>query len=634
MAILDKATTFILAVAELVWEWMKRNPAPIIGVLSALTVFYSILLVSVLKVRGRAAEYVRSSIQGDVTIDEIRVSPGLRIELIGVSAVSKDSSLSIPDISIKKAELAADIPSLLLGRVVLREVSIDSPEITIYRDEKGAYNAGAWLKALEECDRAAFKSSFPARVSVRGAVVKMEPPPGAAWFEPLRLAGMNGVMLKTTDGMLALDMKADVIGSPSFLSGIFTPCSKEIGMDVSYSSDAFNFSNLRDTLENSLFEGPGAAKLPGGSGKLVLAARGFPTQPQLEGKASLKDFDMSFSYTKGIMRVTELKAGVGVERATASGTIDFNSSDMPFIMSVSIENMRLQRLLRDMSGFIYSPAGLLNGEAMISGGLKNFSLNIESGKAHVTDGTLKLPSPDLFSTDERRTRPTSIPFKSLTADIGGGRGELRLKNILIEANDFSATGEAAIGGFSFGSLFTPGAPWSLKVSAKIPDSEKFAAFFPSFRSRISGSAILELNARGSFNRAGAASGSGSLSIRNGSFSNPYAGRRGVPYQTVDFDSFQSSFELTDNFVKVKSASLTGNGISVDVSGTIGLNGMLNLAGFARMAPESARNFVGIAPFVFIEDFGSLATFSSGFTVKGELWNPQHVWQRPAATRWH
>jgi len=72
------------------------------------------------------------------------------------------------------------------------------------------------------------------------------------------------------------------------------------------------------------------------------------------------------------MRVTELKAGVGVERATASGTIDFNSPDMPFIMSVSIENVSLQRLLRDMSGFIYSPAGLLNGEAMISGGLKNF----------------------------------------------------------------------------------------------------------------------------------------------------------------------------------------------------------------------------------------------------------------------
>jgi hypothetical protein len=634
MAFLDRATNFILAVAELIWEWMKRNPAPIIGVLSALTVFYSILLVSVLKVRGRAAEYARSSIQGDVKIEDIRVSPGLRIELIGVSAVSKDSSLSIPDIFIKKAELAADIPSLLLGRVLLREISIDSPEITVYRDEKGGYNVGAWLKALEVCDRAAFKSSFPARVSIRDAVIKLEPPPGASWFEPLRLAGMDGVVLKTTDNMLALNMKADVMGSPSALSGVFSPCSSEIGMDISYSSDAFNFSNLRDTLESSLFEGEGAAKLPGGSGKFVVSARGFPTRPQIEGKASLKDFDMSFSYTKGIMRVTELKAGVGVERATASGTIDFNSPDMPFIMSVSIENVRLQRLLRDMSGFMYSPAGLLNGEAMISGGLKKFSLNIESGKAHVTDGTLKLPSPDLFSTDDRRTRPTSIPFKSLTADIAGGRGELRLKNISIEANDFTATGEASIGGFSFDGLFTPGAPWMLNVSAKVPDAEKFAAFFPSFRSRVSGSAELQLSARGSFNRSGDASGSGSLAIRNGSFSNPYAGRRGVPYQTVNFDLFQSSFELSGNILRVKNASLTGNGISVDVSGTIGLDGRLNLAGFARMAPESARDFVGIAPFVFIEDFGSLAMFSSGFTVKGELWKPEHSWQRPTATRWH
>lgn len=608
-----------------------RPHAPIIlTALAVVAVFYAVLLVSAFRIRSTAVSYLKQAVGGEVAVGRVNVTPTLRIVIRDVKISSPESRLKIPDFTVGKLTIAADIPSLLRGAVKLREVRLDGVVVTIYKEPDGPYNLSRWIGRMSDCDAASVRAAMPDRVTVRGARVMMEPPPGADWVDTLEIARLDGAAGRTPENNIGVDLTATVFDSPVKIEGGMTPCSPEDFLFTG-KSDEFNFSGLRDTVEQVFFESRRPFKLPGGTGRLSIGLAGAVDSPSVQGSVSLRDFDGSFSLSNRTLSLTNFRAGTSAEKISGTGTVDILKAELPFSVTIYMEALNLQRILRDVTGFEYAPRGLLSGYAKLTGQLSDFKAEWSNGNITITDGVLILPDPGLGRS--KAGERVEIPITSLTAQLATINGRLGLLNVSIVSDTFKARGSGALGGIHGLDFFAPGATYELDLNFSVDSAAGAAAFFPSLHGLVGGELEGSISLRGAFKRAGDLSGGGVIRLRKGFISNPLSGSYGVPYETVDFELAEAKYEIGRDSMRIVSSSVSGNGLFIDAAGEIAYDGTLNISGGAELSADWASRFAGIGQYINVVDLNSMTMYRAKFTLRGPMRSPEQKWEQPQVTRW-
>ena len=612
-------------------KWLAGHPLVLIVPALVLVTAYSTLWVMTSRIRSQSVSYLAGALKSEIVVKNIKVTPDLRIILEEVVSTSLDSGLKLPDLKVKKALLAADVPSLLAGRVKLREVFLQGAELTVYQEPDGTYNIARWLSRAAECDPATVLKSFPGRINLRGSRVVMEPPPGASWHETRELAALDGVLGLTKDGKIGADLTATILDSPVTIKGGMDACNPD-SLKVKGLSDSFNFSALR-TAVNELTAEESPARLPGGAGRLSFGMEGDIFSPYLVGKVSLKDFDAAFTYSDGILRISDFSAGLGPENFSGSGSVDFNAEGAPFNFTLLAGGVDLRRSLRRLGDFGYLPEGTLSGSIRMSGLFSSGKTIVDSGSIKIKDGSIELPDPGFSPQAPAESRPVSIPFSELSATLSSSNGKLRLSDIALAADNWSAGGTVSLGDAVLSGSGLEGLPFSADLKVESGDLPALVSYFPSLSGKIAGALIAQIRIAGTIGGAGGLEGGGRVNILKGFVVNPYSSAIENSFKTLDFDRADVVFSFSPDSLSITEADITGDGMDLEAAGTVGRGGVLDLRVKATLSPERARDFSGLADFVAGKDMFTLSTYTARGGIAGDLRTPVVSWREPSVTRW-
>ncbi|MFA6450578.1 MAG: hypothetical protein WCX65_13985, partial [bacterium] len=365
------------------WQWTRQHPALALTVAGIILVLYMTILVSTIRVRHSVADYLVEATGGDLHYKKIKVSPTLKIVLEEVSLKARNSALDLPDMTAKRVLARADLISMLGGRMKIIEVSLDQPVVSIYKGPDGSYNLSRWINRLGVCENKNAGAAVPNRVYLREGRIMMEPPPGASWFRAIEIARIDGYFGRTPENNVGVRFRADAFQSSINISGGFVPC---VPNDFKFDgvSDDFNFSEFRDFIAKLFEKSIPTDHIPGGTGHLQFSVEGSYDAPVINGQVSLRDFDATFSAAQQTLRLTDIRAGIGTEKITGEGMLDFSKQLIPFKFDVSLKNIKLERLLRKSFGFRTVPEGSLSGHVKMRGQLKDFRVRCDSGDISIT----------------------------------------------------------------------------------------------------------------------------------------------------------------------------------------------------------------------------------------------------------
>jgi len=614
------------------FKFIKKHWLVFACLFFAVCLCYGFLVFSIIKIKKSVVAHLEKTISCRIKVEKIDVTPGLRFQLQGVVLTDIESELKMPFMKLESIVIAADIPSLIKGDIKLTEITLSGPSITIYQEPDGKYNISNWLSGSIDCAPDSFLDNLPYRVNVKDAVVNIEPPAGASWYDTFRAGVFSGYLGRTQDNNIGIHFDLYSFGSSVEIKGGMVPCDRE-GFQLTAYSPEFDFSNLREKLGELLIDRNASESLPGGTGVMHVSMEGNVTEPYVSGSVSLRNFDATFSYNDLKLIVTEVRAGMGTERIKGSGSVDFSEGSYPFEMSFVLEDIDVQRVFRNIAGFSYAPDGLLSGYANMSGTLKNFSSSWDRGNFRITDGAIKFPSLDLRYKRKKRFGSVSIPFESLSARIATRDNRLNIIDIKMKSRYFDLKGAGSLSGFNGFELFDPGVSYSFDLDMKAFSAAELFSYFPSLKGRIGGELSSKLRLWGEINRAGYFGGNGTIKLKDGFYTNPYSGNGGLPLQIVYFDVSDYEIELGTESLHIKKSNMTGNGIDMQITGDITYDGMMNINGIARLSSEWASQFYGLLGYVSAGDIYSLTNYKSDFSVRGTIWEPVHKWEKPKVTRW-
>lgn len=616
------------------YDWLRRHPIPFIVIFLVIGSFYGLLWLLTHRIQDEAVSFIRESLKCDLRARRIAVTPGLRIELEDVRITSPASTLKLPDLTVDNVLLAADVPSLIAGKVKLREVVLDNPTLTIYEEPDGSYNISYWLDRAAACEVSDSIDSFPARIAVNKGRVLMEPPPGVAWTEALELAAADGVMGLTPDLEIGAELDLASFGSRVSLKGTLAPCVED-GFHFKGQSENFDFTTLGDIVKDMFFRRRREElEFPGGVGRLSFVVEGSYDQPIVSGDVSTRDADAKFSLVGRTMSITDIRAGAGTERLTGSGKVDFSDEAIPYNFSFVLTDLSMQRLFRGALGFKYAPEGMISGYAKVSGNLTGGRPEVDSGNITIEHVKLKAPAPALGGAGRIKGAIVEIPVESIKARLRTQKDRLRLSGIQIKAERWTASGWAEVGGWLPAGGFSSSNDYSMGLSIHAADASYLASYFPSLRNNISGMLDSEIKLYGSFGDAGITGGEGSIKIRSGYVTNPYGGGRvNYSHQTLDFDIAEVNLEFSRHNLRVAGAEVSGNGFDVTANGSVGYDGKLQIVARGRLAPERAREFAGLEQYIPDSDTSSMSSYDARCDITGSIREPRATWHRPKVTRW-
>jgi len=615
--------------ARQAWFWAKLHPMPVIAALSVFVFFYAALLISTMRIRHGVADYLKEATGGDFEYKGIHVTPTFRIVLEEAQLTAKNSVLSLPDFTAKRVVVGADVLSLLGGRMRLIEIKLDEPVVRIYKGPDGRYNMSRWIGKAGVCDAKSVGPAVPNRVTVREGRVLMEPPPGATWFEAIEVARVDGFFGRTPENNIGVKFRANIFQSDVNISGGLVPCDPD-DFEFSGFSENFSFSGLREFAEKVFDESVVTDRMPGGTGSLRFSLGGSYDNPVFQGDVSLRDFDTSFSIGGNMLRLSNFRAGIGDEKLSGSGMFDFSKQDIPFKLTLAMKNMNVERLFRKEFGFRNAPEGSLSGNARLRGRLKDFQVEWEDGEITISDGILKIPPP---GAGEKSANPVVIPFKTLSSKLAGSEGSLSFINISLDSDVVKAAGSATIGGISGFEIFSPGVSYALRLDFSAEDAASFAELFPSLHDRLGGSMEGNIGIEGTYKRVRDFKGDGRITIKKGFVGNPYTDQGTSLPENIEFELAKAEFSLGDDALRLSNATISGNGIFIEIHGDIGYDGDLNLAGKAQLTFDWGARFYGLVQYMRAGELDQGTLYEAGFTVTGNVRSPEQFWQEPSTVQW-
>jgi len=619
-------------------SWLRNHPAIILSVVSAIVLLYATLWVFTVRIRHQAVDFINTSLGCDISAESVSVTPSLRIKLNDVKVVVAGSPSKEPDITCEKVVLAADAPSLFMGRVRLREVDLVKPTIRLSRDADGRWGLSEWAKRMETCNTEGIESSFPPRVEIHdGKILIVE----GGSEKGVLLAKVTGLAGLASASEVGIDMNVEAFGSKARLHGSIFPCIKE-GLNIDGNVAMFDIEQAREAVVRIFpFVGDAVQGLPSGRGPLSFSVEGGIDDPYIVGSLSTRDFDTSFAFLGDALEITNFRLGASSQRISGSGRIDFSTSTTPFKFSMVLEGLNLRRVIDsfpEMESLEHRPSGVLSGFISLTGniGSPQFELETARGKLTVRQGELNLPHLEPNSrTGMQASSDNRLPFDEINASVSlSEEGSVVFNNITVSAEDWGATATARIDcSFYAESCVDEEIPYFLMVNMSSANMLSLVSHFPALRGNIGGRMRADASFTGIIGRTEGLSGSGSVTLKNGFIVNPYLEARRFIHQTLDFDYARVDFSFNSEALMLEESNISGEGVDIFATGTIGVGGNLNIRAEARLSPERARDFEGLSPYVASSDLASLVTYYAKCHVTGTFDEPSGRWTKPSVTRW-
>lgn len=604
--------------------------AAVVAVICA-AVYFSVMF-TVRKMEAKVVDSLSESLDAEIKAKSVNINSAFRIVLDGISAKSRKSPVAVPDVEVERIVIAADVPSLLRGRLNIKEVSLNGVALRIYSDGSVA-NYENWVSAVTGCDHKSFLRKFPRRINIKNGKISVEPFPGSDMVESFTAATFDGSAGMTSDGALGLTGKATASGSVLDISGGFKPCSEE-DVDFRASSPVFDFGGLKYLLKKVGVRKSDTLKIiPAGSGKLNLRIGGPISEMYVEGSVSTRSFDSGFILSQNILTIRDFVAGMAGEKISGKGKIRLDEKGMPYEFFMELEGIRLGGMIGKRLATEYVPEGSVSGSIDFTGFMNSSDIEVTRGHIAVDNGKLMFPVPETGFNSAGGKRISIISFNRVEGALSSADGVLTLSDMKIDGVGWSGEGSLSINSILPSTFIKDGRGYSISLKIESENSRDVFDLVPGFEGKLGGALSGKIDLKGVVGSRDEYRGSGSVSIRNGFMRNPYESMMMYGTQYIDFDYAMADFDIYGETFELKKFELTGEGLDVEGSGTVSFAGALNIDAKARLSPERSGDFPGMSVFPAGGAVSDLVTYSAKCEIYGTLMNPASKWSKPAITRW-
>lgn len=587
---------------------------------------------SINKLEKSVLSYISESIDAEITVENTSITRTFRIILDGVKGRSRGSKISISDMEAKNLVIAADIPSLLKGKLSIKEIFLNGLKIRIYSDGT-QYNFEQWLNGATQCDHDSFMKKFPKRINVKSGTIVLEPVPGSNMTGSITVAEFDGSMGMTQDGALGTIGTMKVMNSVMELKGGLKPCSDE-DVDFRASAPVFNFGGLKTTLiDAGIGQFESEQIIPVGTGRLNLRVSGPVSDMYLQGDVSTRDFDARFSLIGNTLQISDFKAGLAGEKFSGKGKAKLDAEGIPFEFFMELEGIRLSGMLGKRISQDFMPEGTLSGMIEIKGRLSSGEYTVEKGSVLIEDGMIKIPVPETSFALGSGKGIANIPFKKIEGRLSADEERLSISAVEIEGEGWSATGSVSINSIMPSTFLDEGRSYSLMLDIRAEDSRVLLDKIPGIEGKAGGVLSGSISLKGVVGSRSDIRGNGKISLRDGFMYNPYATTMLIGEQLIDFDFSEVVFDVYQQMIDLTSIDISGDGLDVSGSGNVSFDGALNIDAQARMSSERLKDFPGMNVFPVRNGFSDLVTYNAKCEIYGTLMNPVSRWSKPSITRW-